>query len=162
VYDAEIWSDFGVAVAGAAAALTGLLFVAVSINLDRVLQYPRLPPRAGATLATLVVVLVVAILLVAPGQDSLALGIEITAISSLLAAAVLVVQLRAGRSPEEPLRWLLFPILILFVPALLLLAGGLSLILEAGGGLYWVLAGVATAFLACAMNAWVLLIEIHR
>ena len=47
--DINEWSDFGVGVAGATAALTGLLFVAVSINLDRILQYRTLPRLAGAT-----------------------------------------------------------------------------------------------------------------
>jgi hypothetical protein len=31
-FDLEAWSDYGLAVVGAAAALTGLLFVAVSVN----------------------------------------------------------------------------------------------------------------------------------
>ena len=41
-YQPEQWHDMfvAVAVAGAAAALTGLIFVAVSINLEQVLKYP--------------------------------------------------------------------------------------------------------------------------
>ena len=35
------WSDFAVSVVGAAAALTGLLFVAVSVNIERILALPR-------------------------------------------------------------------------------------------------------------------------
>jgi hypothetical protein len=162
VYDAEAWSDFGVAVAGAAAALTGLLFVAVSINLERILQYPRLPSRAGATLSTLVVVLAIALFILAPRQGRQALGIETVACSGALAGLVVVTHLRVKRVPGDPLAWFLFPVVILLTPALLLLTGGVSLIIGAGGGLYWVLAGIVAAFIACALNAWVLLIEIQR
>jgi hypothetical protein len=33
---------------------------------------------------------------------------------------------------------------------------------EAGGGLYWVVAGIALAIVAAIANAWVLLVEILR
>jgi hypothetical protein len=47
-YAADRWSDFGVGVTGAAAALAGLVFVAVSINLSEILKYRNLPGRAGS------------------------------------------------------------------------------------------------------------------
>ncbi|HEX3901634.1 MAG TPA: hypothetical protein VH853_02220 [Polyangia bacterium] len=46
-YPTAGWESFFVAEVGAAAALTGLLFVAVSINLSKVLAFPQLPGRAG-------------------------------------------------------------------------------------------------------------------
>ena len=53
-YNPADWASFFTALISAAAALTGLLFVAVSINLDRILKGGRfLPARAAETLAVL-------------------------------------------------------------------------------------------------------------
>ena len=41
-------------------------------------------------------------------------------------------------------------------------AAGASLLAEAGGGLYWLLAGIILAILGAVLNAWVLLVEILR
>ena len=84
-YSPEQWSDLFVATAGAAAALTGLLFVAVSINLDRILSFPGLPNRALATLVLLLGATIVSILGLAPGQSTTALGIELLVVGLLAA-----------------------------------------------------------------------------
>jgi hypothetical protein len=39
---------------------------------------------------------------------------------------------------------------------------GISVVAQAGGGLYWALAGVLGAYLAAMYGAWVLVIEIRR
>jgi hypothetical protein len=46
--------------------------------------------------------------------------------------------------------------------ALPALVAGISLLAHAGGGLYWLLAGITISVLAAVFNAWVLLIEIAR
>jgi len=53
------WENFVVAEAGASAALTGLLFVAVSINLTRILSFPHLPGRAAQAVMVVLSVLLV-------------------------------------------------------------------------------------------------------
>ncbi len=40
------WEDFAIAQVGASAALAGLVLVAVSVNLDRVLAEPRRRPES--------------------------------------------------------------------------------------------------------------------
>jgi hypothetical protein len=54
-YASELWHELFVGVAGAAAALTGLLFVSLSINLQQILKQVWLPRRAGLTVMLLVV-----------------------------------------------------------------------------------------------------------
>jgi hypothetical protein len=44
------WTEFGDAAASAAAALAGLLFIAVPINLRRILKVKSLPRRVAQTL----------------------------------------------------------------------------------------------------------------
>ena len=50
----------------------------------------------------------------------------------------------------------------MLVGTLPFLIGAVSLLLEAGGGLYWVAAGFVTAIAGGVTNAWVLLVEILR
>jgi hypothetical protein len=63
------WESFFVAEAGASAALAGLIFVGVSINLTRILALPRLPNRAFQALMLLLTVLVVSSLLLVSEQS---------------------------------------------------------------------------------------------
>jgi modulator of FtsH protease len=75
-YSPELWHDFFIGVAGAAAALTGLLFVSLSINLRQILGQVWLPRRAGLALMLLFETLVIAILGLVPGQSPRILGVE--------------------------------------------------------------------------------------
>jgi modulator of FtsH protease len=46
--------------------------------------------------------------------------------------------------------------------ALPLVAAGLTLMLGAGGGLYWLVPAMVLGFGGAVLNAWVLLVEIVR
>jgi hypothetical protein len=161
-YSPEMWSDFFVATAGAAAALTGLLFVAVSINLERILSFRGLPSRALATLVLLLEVTVASIFGLAPGQSTTAVGVEMLAVGAL-AALVVLSQIRASYDPEHQTRGQLRGHLALGALGVIpFVIAGLSLLAETGGGYYWVLAGIVGAIAAGVANAWVLLVEILR
>ena len=66
-YSASEWTDLFVATTGAAAALAGLLFVAVSINAERIVALPGLPERALESLTILLGTVVVSVLGLVPG-----------------------------------------------------------------------------------------------
>jgi modulator of FtsH protease len=69
-YDFAAWVAFFTALTGAAAVLTGLLFVAVSINLSNILKgATMLPARAAETLAMLLFVVISSGLALVP-QDT--------------------------------------------------------------------------------------------
>jgi modulator of FtsH protease len=162
-YDPSQWTDLFVATAGASAALAGLVFVAVSINLEQILSYEGLPERALETILLLIGVLVVSILGLMPGQSAVALGLEMLMLGLGLIAAVF--RLPAARDQEtgdEPIRWRASRLGVRALGTIPFAIGGLSLVLEAGGGLYWVAAGVILAISGGVTNAWVLLVEILR
>jgi modulator of FtsH protease len=156
------WESFFVAEVGAAAALAGLLFVAVSINLTRIVADPGLPGRAAETIALLVNALVIGSICLMPGQSRTALGIEVLVIGAIGWAIPVTLQLQNARRPRGPEERRASRTITTQVATLPFLVGGVSLIAHRGGGLYWVAAGILATFVAAASAAWVLLVEILR
>ncbi len=162
-YAAEHWNDFGVATAGAAAALAGLLVVAISINLERILQFPSLPHRAAQTLILFALPLVTSLLLIVPGQPRAVLGGELLAIGLGTGTFMVVTDARVPMTKEETKATRLFSrILPPIVSCGSLVVAGATLLAEGGGGLYWLVPAVLAAIIFGLINAWVLLIEILR
>ena len=162
-YVAGGWTDFGATIAATAATMVGLLFVAVSINLQRILKFPHLPSRAAQTLILFATPLLVGILLLVPGQSRAALAVELLVTGVLVGACQLVIDARTPRSEQETrLTWLVGRV---FPPIAscgsLAIAGG-TLLAQGGGGLYWLLPSVLAAIIFGLLNAWVLLVEILR
>ena len=73
------WHDFFLATSAAAGVLTGLVFVGVSINLEKIVSRSDsgLPGRAAEALIMLLAVLTASILLLVPGQSVSVMGIEV-------------------------------------------------------------------------------------
>jgi hypothetical protein len=163
-YAAERWTEFGVAAAGAAAALAGLLVVAISINLQRILQFPALPHRAAHTLILFALPLVTSLLLIVPGQPDAALGSELLVIGLVVGACLLVNDARVPLSEEE--RPVMTRLVSRTLPPIVscgcLALAGATLLARGGGGLYWLVPAVLAAFIFGLINAWVLLVEILR
>ena len=162
-YLASAWSGFGEAVATAAAALAGLLFIAVSINLKQILEVASLPTRAAQTLIMFVTPLIVALLVITPGQARIALAIEFMATGLVIGGVQLYLDLTAEKGDEVTL-WrrmigAVFP--AAFSSGCLVLAGA-TLAAQVGGGLYWLVPSVLAAIIFGLINVWVLLVEILR
>ena len=162
------WHDFFLAVAGAAAVLAGLVFVGVSINLDTIMSNPAygLAGRALEALVLLVAVLIVTILLLVPAQGTVLAGVEMLAVGVLDWAAVVIIQvlvLRNWQLLEPAFRWHFVPRVVLCqVATLPIVAAGVGVMGWGEGGLYWLVVGVVLSFLVAVLDAWVLLVEIHR
>lgn len=145
--DPAAWQSFYVMLGGANAALTGLVFVALSIHLREVLDHPLLRPRAVIALTVLTTQIVIAAIVLTPQSVQL-MGAEIFAVN----ASFLAVDLRQGVSFEiDRARLLSFAIRIVYIYS------AVSLVLGVGGGFY-VLAFVVVLTLGRTMaSAWALL-----
>jgi hypothetical protein len=156
------WEELFLAQAGASAALTGLLFVAVSINLTRILEVRGLVGRAGEAIVLLVDVLVVSTLVLVPDQPRAALGTELLVVGLVAWSILVVIHLRAVRGWVPSRSVLAGRVVMAQVAALPFPVAGASLLLQAGGGLYCLVPGVVLCLVVAVFNAWVLLIEILR
>jgi hypothetical protein len=139
------------------------VFVAVSINIDRILAYPWLPGRAAETVVLLVAVLVESLLLLVPGQSRVALGVELLIVGAAGWAIVTATHVRLRRHRDRVSTGHRYGrIAIGQVAGLPAVIAGVSLLAESGGGLYWLFAGMTLSLAVALANAWVLLIEIVR
>ena len=157
------WTDFLVTAAGAAAALTGLVFVALSINLSRIIELPGVAGRAGETILLLSGALVGALIALIPGITPAGTG---TALLILwvpvwgLPTGSLLLDIR--RHQYYQLKFAIGRLLFHQAATIPLLLAGLSLHGYLAGGLNWFAASVICSFVVALVSAWVLLVEIMR
>lgn len=162
-YDAEPWSDFAAGMAGSAAALAGLLFVAVSINIQLILASRTLASRAAEALILLATPVFLSLVLLIPGQPLMALAVELFVITAAVGPGLLWLSRPGARAAEQPVAsWAVTSVVPAAVLALAPLVAGIGLLTEALGGLYWLPAAVALGLVGGLVNAWVLLVEILR
>lgn len=157
----EHWHDFFVAEAGAAAALAGLLFVAVSINLPRVLAFPHLPTRAIETLTSLLSVLLVATFALVPDQSAFAYGAEIAGSGIVVALIQFWALITSHDAVAKYVGFTTHAAVNLTPPIPYIVAGALI----ASGhseAMYLTVPGVILSFAFGVIGAWVLLVEIQR
>jgi hypothetical protein len=156
------WSNFLVAEAGAAAALTGLIFVAVSINLAKILEYPGASGRAGEALTLLLGVLLICGLALVPNQPETVLGGELLAMGSFLWLTAIAAHVRFRRPPGHLWWWLALRVTLSQLATLPFCIAGAGLIFGWRGAMYWLVPGCIFSFVAGVLSAWVLLVEILR
>lgn len=159
----EAWHDYFVALTGAAAALVGLVFVGVSINLDRILHTAHLPGRALMALLRLMLILLLSSLALVPAQGLFALGAEWFGLTGASAVWFAFIQRGVWRLSSAEIHPRLLGQTVLAQAALLFLViAGLLLLLGNAVGLYWGVPGLLLCFVCAALDAWVLLVEVNR
>jgi hypothetical protein len=148
------WGGFAMVAGGAAAALLGLLFVAVSIRVNVIAGSAELRNRAAQTGALFLTVVLATLLLDVPQQER-ALGVEFLVLTAVTGgtlhlldrhAVVVSASARIGRvidavNPNT-------------LTCVLLAASGLTLLLGGAWGLYVFAAAVIVVLVGGVTNAW--------
>jgi len=166
-YTTEGWGDLFLASAGATAALSGLIFVGLSVNIGTVLAADKregqnfLTGRALEALAALLTVLVISLIGLVPAipRGALAAFILLTGAGSAISPVRALLASRRSTALDGPLLLRLVTAAALTVTLLL---AGVTLATGHGGGLYWLPAAFVLAIIIAAVNAWVLLVEVLR
>ena len=152
------WHDFAVMLGGAAAALTGLIFVAVSIQLTGVTADPLLRHRASSSLVFLFTIVAGAAAVLAP-QSSRAVGAEFLALV-VIGAVVGRKGLAAAQRQHDRLTR---GVAIVQGPtALLGIVADISLIAQRGYGMYLAAPCLLITAGTTIASAWIVLVAAAR
>jgi hypothetical protein len=159
----EDWGTFATVAGGAAAGLTGLLFVAVSIRIEAISKSEELRNRAGETVALFVTVLFVAILISIPDQSYRLLGIELIALAVITGVGFLTLDRRARVDPNprddgaHAIALILDAVAPNAVTAILIVVAGFLLVFEVHAGLDVLVVPVIVGLAGGVASAWLLL-----
>ncbi|WJL96238.1 hypothetical protein QSU92_03295 [Microbacterium sp. ET2] len=162
--DLAAWSDFNVAIVGAAAALAGLVIVAASVNIREVIQATTVTARLGAGIVALVVALSIAAIGLIPDLDTGAYGVIILTLT-LIAA---VFQAHAARvivrtpPPGDDTPPMVTKAVVGFVPIAAYAVAGFALLVGHPAGLYASAAAALLTIASALLVSWIALVEVLR
>jgi hypothetical protein len=162
----EGWHDFYIMIGTAAATLTGLLFVGLSLNVDMITRKENADLRvlAAQTFTDFICVLMFAVLFLIPRQGPQGLGWPLLGIDAigLYATARRFLEMRRNR----PRAWGRGSLVRRFVIPLLcfgtLMIIAVSVLLGKTGGLYWLVPLMILLIWDASINAWDLLLRFRE
>jgi hypothetical protein len=158
----EPWAAFHTALAGAAAALVGLVIVAASVNIAKIVASPALVARLGSAVAGLLLALVATAFALIPGIDLTWFGVLVL-ISALVAGLFAAAAARALHADPDAGDVARIPKATLgFLPVVTYLVAGSLALFSAPQSLYVAAAGVILAIVSAVVVSWVALVEVLR
>lgn len=149
---------------GASAALTGLVFVGISINLKKIMESSYLPNNALEALIAFISTLFLAFLLLIPQQSFLADGIEVLCVGLLTWILMTFLHLDTFRKAPPPYRreLVVHQFVLYHLAALCFVGAGVSFLIWGVPGFYGIVAATFLSYLAAFVDTWLLVVEINR
>src|SRR5947209_8185379 len=153
----QVWQPFFTAQLGAAATLGGLVFVGLSLNLNKILAYAALPVRAMIALILLLLVLIVSSIGLIPGQELSVIGTEMFIFAITVWGCVTAMDVHVfGKTKLQNRRRYVGNMILLQVATLPYVMGSLMILLKNTSGFYLIAVGVVASFVKAVTDAWVL------
>jgi hypothetical protein len=151
------WHDYFVMVGGGSAALTGLIFVAMTLHLDEITTNPVHRHRARTILMGLTAVFIRCGLVLMGGQSFEAVALEIILVLSVVEFLLYSSIRQAIQSADRGVLWRTIGS---FACLLLEEAGAVVLLFGNAWGLYVVGLGMMSSFIFMVTGAWLLLVGV--
>jgi hypothetical protein len=149
--------------AEAAATLTGLIFVGLSLNLQRILSIQHLPTRALGSLMLMTNILMVCSFCLLKQQPVFWLGVEVLACGLVIWIVITRMDVLMYRDMVRQYKFHYFRNLVFTQLAVLpYLAAGVLLLSGSACGYYWLIPGITISIVKALTDSWVLLVEINR
>jgi hypothetical protein len=159
IYRPDQWHDFFLTVGGGAAALTGLVFVAMSLNLGVIAQDATHRNRAIGTLVGFTGAFMICALAVMGGQEHVAVGIEWAVVAGIEASVAINGYIQAIRRGGSSVGLQLTRLVTGTACYVVEFAGALALTLGYVAGLYVAAIAMVIMLAFTISGAWLLIVS---
>jgi hypothetical protein len=163
---ADSWHDFYLTAGAAAAALIGLLFVGISINLDEFTTDDGAGVRilAEQAFANFVFVLVISLMVLIPDQDQASLTIQLAIVGVLGTLRIIrrAITMRRRMEPSAGWRFVVRRLGLAAVACVGVIAIAALVQRNPISAFYWLVGVILIYLTSAADSAWDLLVEVGR
>jgi len=151
------WHDYFITVGGGAAALTGLVFVAMTLHLEDITKDPVHRHRARTILTGLTAVFIRCALVLMGGQNNQAIAVELIGVL-VVVEVILYSSIRSAAASAD--RGVLLRTVGSFACLVVEQAGAIVFFFGGAWGLYVVGLGMMSSFIFMVTGAWLLLVGV--
>ena len=158
------WHDLFMATAGASGALLGLVFVALSISVKKIISIENLTAVALQPIHLLLSILILSIFMLFPHQSYTVLGSEIVITGLVIWVITLIsdIHIYENIAEVEKKKSYMVNIVIAQVITLLIVTSGILIIASGQLGIHVLVFAIIFSFIRGVINSWAILVELNR